>query len=282
MTNEKSVVIGNQPAGLKEDGEIFAKREDLTGFPVENYLYKEQNAFTVLDPVPQYSRTLNLAPGHGFTNPNRADFIEDFLVIHYDDGTDFPRYFQTRVTSVTDDTITVGIDIPFAISNPSFITYAYRVDTNMAVDGSTIKQVFSTFPPDNLIWRINRILITFIVNSKPTDGLFGAGDPLTNGIFFGVKSDTTSEYQVNIIDNGELADSAYDLTYAERQTPATDWGIRVRKTINGAEKSGISLELLARTNDAFELHIQDNLTLAARGIKRLKVKVNGYIYRPRG
>lgn len=250
--------------------------QDQTSPPFEHFLYNETNTVTILNSASIFDYQLTLAPGHGFAAP--LGFAEHFIVIRYvDDAQESlalkDRFLQTRVVAVAEDVISLGNRLSFDI-DPAKVEDAFRVSANMAVAGSLASPVrFFTSPPNNASWDITRIMFDMILATGADDGKFGNLTALANGVFFGFEGDNFTEYLVNIIDNGGLRASMYDINYTVRSGGTGDFGLSGRKSAAGQDKFGVAIRLNGRSNDDFVKYIQDDLTL----LQRYRIKIMGHL-----
>ena len=255
--------------------------QDQTSPAFEHYLYEILNAVVIANNSAKGANQLTLSGGHNFVDP--LNFAVDYIVIHYidqDQPTDALKYrfYQGRVIDVTANVIDLGIHIPFAIDTTK-IDAAWRVNTNMALAVGTFANPvrFFTTPVNGIKLDMTRVMIDMIATAEADDGKFGGGTPLVNGMFFGFEGDNFTEYLVNIIDNGGFRSTAFDVNYTARTVPAGSYGVSTRKTFSGQDKYGVTIRLDGSAHDQFVAYIQDDMTLSARELDRLRIKAMGHL-----
>jgi hypothetical protein len=242
---------------------------------IEHFLFEELNDVVILGAPARNTDVLNLAPGHGFLNPVVPN--ADYLNIHYVDpeipGFVGNRFSQHVVTNVTGDTITITPPIAYDL-DPAKVEFSKRVNVNMAVNGTRLNKLeFKTYPPNGSKWEIRRFMPSMILTTSGDDGKFGNLNPLVEGLYFGFENPFFAEYNVFIFDNGDFASSAYDVKYPIRSGGGGSFGMNVRKSIAGEDKSGVVITLNGVTSDEFKAYIQDPLG----AIPRFRIKITGDI-----
>ena len=237
--------------------------QDQHTAPIEHFLAQPLENVIIQSPVAQLSNTFVLNLGHG------AD-VGEFLEIRYVDyANSLLRHFQSRIVTVVGQTVRTGMPISFNF-DPAKVQTAEIVNVNMAVIGDVDARVrFRTFPPDRLEWDITRSIVDMILDSGADDGKFGNINALTWGVFFGFEGARSSEYLVNIIDNGGWRSTAFDTTYTTRSGGGGDFGMTTRKTAAGQDKYGVTIRLDGRLQDNFVKYIQDPLG----GLVRYRTKI---------
>lgn len=134
--------------------------------------------------------------------------------------------------------------------------------SNMNVNGSVTPQIF-TITPSGLTsgtkWDITRVLFAIEDEASMDSTKFGGIAKLTKGIVLR-KKDGVYKNIMNIKDNGEFAERAFDISYDDRASPSGKYFFRCRKTFAGQEKSGVVIRLESDTNDELQVIIQDDLT----------------------
>lgn len=242
---------------------------------VEHFMYEELNDIVIQGTPVRFTDIIDLDPGHGFLNPAGLD--SDFLNIHYVDPLDKSfvgtRFSQHVVTNVNVNQISITPPLAYDL-DPSKIEFSKRVNVNMAVLATRASKIkFVSYPPNGAVWELRRFMPSMILSTAGDDGLFGNIARLVNGEFFGFENPEFSEYNVFIFDNGDFASTAYDVKYPTRSGGGGSYGMNVRKTVAGLDKSGVIITLDGTTSDIFVKYSQDDLT----GIARYRVKVIGDI-----
>lgn len=237
--------------------EVDNHPQDQDTPPVEYFLTRTLNSVTILNPQTSRENTLVLAPGHGVV-------VGDFIQIHYIDDTQGPRYSQLLVVSVVGDTIRTGSFIGYNL-DPTNIVLSERTSARMNVVGTIDAPVkFEISPPNGtsqLSWDLTRLIVGMVLDGNPDDSKFGdIVGGVTNGIFFGVESDTSDYYLVNIRVNAGFRGTAYDVNYVTRSTPQGGYGLSVRKSFNGMDKYGVVVRLVGALNEKFVVYVQDDLS----------------------
>jgi len=184
----------------------------------------------------------------------------------FKEGTAFYQGGIIGVTSLGGDTYTLELDTPldynFSINNFGCLTIV-----NMAVDGSVTPQIFKVSPEglnDDVEWDITRVIIVMsgegigASDDFPDDSDFGVTSALTNGIVLRSVNGITKNI-FNIKKNGEFRLRAYDVTYTDK-SKAGLFSVGVRRSFAGVDKNGVTVRLIAGTNDSIEVEIQDDLT----------------------
>lgn len=235
--------------------------------PIEHFLAQPLENVVIQSPVAQLSNTFVLNLGHG------AD-VGEYLEIRYVDyANDLIRHFQSRIVTVVGQTVRTGLPISFNL-DPTKTQSCEIVNVNMAVLADVDARArFRTYPPDRLEWDITRAIVDMILDSGADDGKFGNLPALTWGVFFGFEGARSSEYLVNIIDNGGFRSTAFDTVYTTRSGGGGDFGMVTRKTAAGQDKYGVTIRLEGRLMDNFVKYAQDNLT----GIIRYRTKIMGHV-----
>ena len=154
------------------------------------------------------------------------------------------------------------------------LDFAFEIDdgcslssTDLTVDGSIEPVIFSISPTglsNDTIWHVTRMICIFggvgvgPSNEAPDDSDFLITNPVTNGIIFRMVDGITKNI-FTAQTNGDIRSRAYDLTYVPK-SKAGLYTVAFRRSFNGADKNGVVIELVAGTNDAFQVIIQDDLT----------------------
>lgn len=245
--------------------------QDQTTPPVEYYLYRELDSFTIAQAAASRTNTLELVAGHAVT-PG------DFLNIYQEDtdfegtGTTRKSFIQPEVISVATNTIRLDRFIGFDL-DPAYVVSSDRVEVDIVSVGTLDNPIkYELCVPDNLIWDLTRIMPSMILGGAPDDGLFGSLPALTNGIAYGFESDAFDSYLINTKTNSDFRATAFDVSYTARSGGQGSWGMNVRKSFAGPDKYGVAIRLAGETSDCFVLYVQDDLT----GINQFRAKIMGH------
>jgi hypothetical protein len=184
-------------------------------------------------------------------------------------------FFQAEITAFDASTVTLKMPVgwPFTTADVVYIGTA-----DMDVDGSVTPVEFTFAPPSHstIDFSITRFMITMVTATQPVDTKYGDLTALTNGIMYSGCGSIGGVLIYNnaftVSDNGEYRERAYDVTYTERTTPATEYGVGVRKTFSGLDKSGTYIPNRRATSERFIATVQDNLN----GLTRHRVLVQGH------
>lgn len=181
-------------------------------------------------------------------------------------------YFGSIISKNID---TVFLDTPLDSSFPigSDVDFAL---TNMAVDGSSIPQIFglrgtSEGEPIGEAFDITRIVFKCTTSSAVDLSKFANIDKLINGLLLR-KRDGTYQNIFNVKDNGELAGIMFDFTVYAADNPAQGIdGFVGRLTFAGQSKIGVTIRLQA--GEDLEFIISD----ALQAITLLEAVAEGHI-----
>lgn len=219
----------------------------LTDSPIANIVdllpILGTNVFTVSSSITN-TRVFTAVAGHGLTMTD---------TLFFRDSTD-ELYQQVGIVSIATDVITVDTPLDRAWDG----THPHGL-TDMAVDGSTTPQIFHVTLSSSIAIHVTRIIVHIEDNSAMDDGKFGALSALTNGVVVRVYRVATGKYEtiINAKTNGEWAQRAYDVSYADN-APSGTYGFRVRRAFGGEDKAGSAI--LLEPGDAFQVVVQDDLT----------------------
>ena len=177
--------------------------------------------------------------------------VDDYICLK-----DGRRFLQARITNINLNNITLDRYIDYNYSETSGCSYN---NINMAVDGSTDRQIFSIKPNINNTWHIHRMILCGSDNIEGDDStLLGAGT-LNNGIFIRRSN--------GYYDNGFIARNIQDLKQVGfdvsrgDKAPAGEYSFCFRLTFAGDEKIGTPLEVNGNFNETLDVIIQDDLSM---------------------
>jgi hypothetical protein len=208
--------------------------------------------------------SFDLVAGHGFS-ANESICIRENT-----------RHYHAEVTNVASNTITVDTPIDYAFTTAAYVC---RSDHELAdADGSSTPlyyEVNMNGLDSTVSWDITRIVIHMEGGAAMDDSLFGDQSALTNGIVLRFK-DTTYKNIFNAKSNGSLLDFCNSGTYDDRAGGKGVYGFRAIKVFGGQENQGVVIRLLASTNDAMQVIVQDDLT----GLTHIHVTAIGHYVDP--
>lgn len=254
-----------EPGGsirIEANGGSAVNVQDQTSEPIDTYFAKFISNFSIaLDTVASgvtvvsLSYAIEAVPGHNIS-------INDEILLLDVVG---ERVFLCKVLDVVTNTITV--DRPIDHTFPATATLGRIVTTNMAVDGSSDPQIFSTragaTPTD-----YTRFMMTIISNTIMDDGKFGSLAALTRGLVFRV----VNSFQKTIFNfktNGDISQFCYDIRYSDK-APAGSYGFNARISFGGQDKHGVVLRI--QNSDVLQWVIQDDL----RDLDSLRISAQGH------
>lgn len=187
------------------------------------------------------------------------------------DDTDDKFYFG-EIVNIVGTTITLDTQIDFAYESGAEVTFSNK---NLNVDGSVTPVSFKA-RTGNLsipaVINITRILFTCITDTAVSLPLFGDLPKLTRGLALRVVRPTSKRNILNVKNNEEIVNLAFDFTVFESINPAQGVdGFSSRLTFGGENKMGTVLQMAQ--DDNLEFLVQDDLT----GLTRLIVTLEGNI-----
>ena len=191
--------------------------------------------------------TISLASATGISAGDEIYLAQDH---------DNPASFFAKVISVSTNTVTVDSPLDKVFSTTSNGAIAFKVTTNMAVDGSTTRQIFDITNGSSHEFEFHRLIIHMSDGSAMDDGMLGGiAGGVDKGIILRVKySDGTYHNLWNVKTNGEFGLIAYDQRYDDK-APSGTYGLTIKSTfskLGGVVKLGLGEKL--------EVIIQDDLT----------------------
>ena len=180
------------------------------------------------------------------------------------------RFYKGRIIGTPTTTVNLDSPIDFEYQIGDQVTAAV---TDMAVNGSSIPQIFSIRGPDPgtpAITHVTRILLAMVTVSEPDIISFGNLTALTNGILL---RRTGAEYlnYFNAKTNADIANVMYDYDVLD---DSKKFGLKARLTFAGQEKLGVAIRVDATEN--LEIIIQDNLS----GLTSFGIIAEGHIVAP--
>ena len=218
----------------ENNGYMNILQSDNYAEPLERFLSEKLNTTAFASAPVVDDLTVTLTAGHGAV-------VGNFLEIW-----EANTFEQIEIVGVATNTITLAYGVPFPFSTNAVVKVV-NVDVN--VDGSVTNKCF-TFQSESGIWDISRFIWNIVSSAQPDDTKFGGITGLTasegllleNNIDFPVTPQTPGGIirftLANIKDNRDMRYLGYDLNYADRANPQGDYSTSIRKTTNGAEKSG--------------------------------------------
>lgn len=240
------------PESMESSGEVRVAIQDRTNDILD--LKLTQKIATIVLAVDSVidANQITLATGHGVVVGN--------VINIYESG----RFFQCVATVVATDLITIDSNLDFAYSTKAI---AERATDQLAVDGSTTKQVFFVNPHTSL-WHITGISFSMTDNAAMDDSQFGGIPGLANGILVRKKDDIYKNL-MNIKTNLDFQLHCIRTNYASK-APSGFFGFSAVKDFQG--QNGIVIELDGAKSDQFQVIVQDNLT----GLTSFKCLVFGH------
>jgi len=233
-----SLVAGGDPTGK----DTFV--QDQFSSIVDLYMHEHTGSpITLTSDTALDDTVLNVLAGHGAVSGNLLCIKEN------------ARFYQGEVLSVTATTITVDTPLDYAFSAGAICTATSK---QMAVDGSSVTQIFHAKPAAGVKWDITRMMFFLEGTATMDNGKFGDIAAITNGIVVR-KKDGTYKNIFNAKKNGDFALRAYDITY-DAKAPAGTTAVRVRRSFAGQDKNGVTVRLDGDEGDELEILIRDDLT----------------------
>lgn len=224
---------------------------------VDFYLMRELLTLEIATPPTRYSKDITVTDATGVN-------VGEYLGIQ-----DGERNYQGKILAINTNTLTM--DTPF--------DYEYGVTSqiisktpDLNVNGSVTPVIARLGPVSGVKWDITRFLGNMILTSSGADNLFGNLTALTNGVVFRKNGDTITNNLFNAKTNGDLSLRMFDVSYTDRSTPSQSYGLRFRRSFNGADKNGVIIRLDGDNNDEFQLVIQDDLT----GLTSFRIAIQGH------
>lgn len=221
--------------------------------PADLYLYQTVISPTITANVTLDDIVITVNDTTGATNGDVITFYEGI------------RFFQSIVKSFTATTITIQSPIDFAYTTDALVDIGIW---NMAVNGSSITQIFSIKSPQLASLNIHTINCTMLDSSDMDDGKFGGIAQLTNGIIFKLV-DGIKKNLALVVNNLGFYEIGFSTAYSAK-APAGKYGFRARRYI--PEINGVILKLSHADDAEFQVHIQDDLT----DLDLVTFTVNGY------
>ena len=164
------------------------------------------------------------------------------------------KFYFGEITNIAGVTITVDTQFDFAYESGAEVTFSNK---NLAVDGSVTPVIFKA-RTGNLsipsVVNITRVLMTCIADSAVSLPLFGDLPKLTRGLSVRITRPTSQKNILNIKNNEEIVNLAFDFTVFEAVNPAQGVdGFSTRLTFGGENKMGTVLQM--SQNDNLEVYI---------------------------
>jgi hypothetical protein len=262
-----SVVIRNQDGTVystltDEDGDGFGAidvaQQDQTSGTIDLLLFNNSGTFTLAATATVDSNTITVTAGHTIAVGHVVMLLEG------------ARYSQFIVTAVVTNTITLDSPMDYAYTTGAT---GQNGSPNMGVNGSVTPVIFQIGPLTGQSWDIVRILFVIESSGQPDSTKFGdIGSGLTNGIVLRQKNSANFN-QFNCKTNGDFAARAYDISYDDRASPASDYFFRARRTFGGTSKTGVVLRIKGTDSDKIQIIVQDNLST----LLKMNAVVQGHI-----
>lgn len=228
---------------------------------IDRFLTRTLSDVTIASPISFGDRTVTLSAGHGFTFP--APF-QEMLEIEY-----AGVQYQSRVDGVAGNVISVSN--PFCCDFPAGIG-GRRTSPDANIDGSVTPVVFSTSPPDGVLWDINILAVNMLDQTVMDDSKFGGiAGPIAGAIYRTV-NDFRAENIFTAVDNScFIRHCDTEQPYSEK-APAGYYGFNAKRRFNGQQGDGVSRRI-GGVFHRFECIIYSDVT----GLDRYWNVVRGHV-----
>ena len=172
-----------------------------------------------------------------------------------------------EIISIATNTLSLDAPVDTALPDGSQID---QTSFNMAVDGSSVDQVFTMKPRGTEEVDITRLILELVHSSAGDDGKFGGISALTNGVHIRRNINNGESYQTIAVwrSNKDIKIDMYDLAYAAK-APGGENSTTGRWTFT---KMDVALNLKASNNEFMECVIRDDLT----GLTSFEIKMQGH------
>ncbi|MCK5610862.1 hypothetical protein KAR91_53810 [Candidatus Pacearchaeota archaeon] len=220
--------------------------QDQHTFILDLLLSRKLNPVTLAANTIIGSQDVTFEPGHGFIIGDWFESWEDDL------------YFQTEVINVVGDVITLAV--PVGIPQTS-AAVAWRIDIDMAKDGSISDLIYDFQPQQIGKWDIVRAIGVIVHTTAGDDSKFGNLAALTNGVFYRAFNGDLSVFITlfNVKVNGGYRLRMYDVFYSDKAGPGL-FSTSFRRTFGGQDKTGVVIRMDADQSDKVESIIRDDLS----------------------
>jgi len=253
-TLTRSVLVGRDNDGtyrnvpVDEEGQLAVNVHDQKTRSIDFFFGRLDNLTTLSANADPEDMTLTLTDTTGFTD---GKVVGVFSLNEVDDF-----YLGGQIGAPSGSVITVDtpVDVPLASGSAIAAT-----TINMAVDGSSVTQVFQIGPVaagSTSVVDVTRIMGHILDSTAMDDGKFGGISALTNGVVLR-KNDGLITNLWNVKTNADLALICYDFKYSDK-APGGQFGANFRNSYAGQGNHGVVLELLP--TEYLEILIQDDLT----------------------
>lgn len=232
------------------DGNLAVSNQSATTPPVDAIFARPLSTFTIATDVTASTvSTLNYdfvaGAGHSIVIGNE--------IVLQDLNSD--RSFFAVVLDVVTNTITVDRPIDFAF--PSATTTGTRVNTNMAVNGSSTPVIYNLYFGGSMI-DMTRMIVKLVDDAVMNTATFGGIAALTRGIVF--RSNRIAQTIFNFKTNGDIQSFCFDAEYTEDGLPGPSGiqGLALRITFGSIGKHGTIFQAEQPTD--LQWIVQDDLT----------------------
>ena len=254
IRNVKFVVAesnGALPVNIQDQHSL--PLDSLFAQSISNFTLEED---TVASGISSLVYDFTAATGHGIAISNEILLLDVTA----------NRSLQAVVLNVVGDVIT--LDRPIDLLFPAVSTLGRIITTEMAVDGSSVSQIFSLragSPPTDA----TRFMLTMLGGvTSMDDGKFGNIDALTRGLVFRIYN-SFQKTMLNFKTNKDIKQFSYDVRYSDN-APAGSTGLSSRISYGGQDKHGITLRI--GTDEVIQWIVQDDLT----GLTSVKISAQGH------
>lgn len=258
-------------AGTKILNDVNVNINDQTSLQLNMYLAE------VLDTVTITTNTSINAETIRIETTGTTPAVNNFICLKENE-----RFSQIEITSVSaisgniyDIGLAMPLDYAFTTSGGCSIQ-----NVDLSVDGSTTPVEFKISPSGlsnsdgtSYEWDITRMCISMVLTTAGDDGLFGNISTLTNGVMFRQVNGVTHNL-LNVKENSDFRIlSGIDLSYPTRSSGGGDYAMASRITFAGQDKRGVTVRLVASTDDKFVVTVRDDLT----SIAKFRIMLQGHI-----
>lgn len=241
-------------------GGIDVNIQDQTTPPVQYYLMSEQKTdITLSTAIEKDTITFNVSAGHGFSTASS----------HYMSIWDNQRYFQSKISAVS--TNQISVEIPTA---SSFTTNAtvIRGIIDMNIDASSTAVNFDFCPRNSTIAiDIRKATVTMQHTVAGDDSKFGGITALTSGMYFRQYNGITLNLG-NYKNNQNFREHGAVITYTDKAGGGNN---ATNITFDIVDHYGVVLRVDPRTNDCLRAVIRDDLSTTT--LIQLRIGVFGQL-----
>ena len=242
----------------KSSKKVDTFMQDQTTFILDLLLSRKLNSVTLALDTITGSQDITLEPGHGFIIGDWFESWENDL------------YFQTEVINVVADVITLALPVGIPQTTAAV---AWRIDIDMAKDGSISDLIYDFQPQQIGKWDIVRAIGVIVHTTAGDDSKFGNLAALTNGVFYRAFNGDLSVFinLFNVQVNGGYRLRMYDVLYSDKAGPGL-FSTSFRRTFGGQDKTGVVIRMNAEQADQVQAIIRDDLS----GLTSFQMVIQGH------